>query len=119
MELINIWTEEGSVISKKDAESFLKILAPFAPHIAEELFGGGIFDESWPKYDDKLIKKDTIDLVVQINGKVRDKIAAKNDISEDEAKKLVLSSEKIKSWLKNQEPKKIIFVKNKLINIVI
>jgi leucyl-tRNA synthetase len=56
---------------------------------------------------------------VQINGKVRDKINVNVDISEKEAKELVLSSDKIKSWLNNQELKKIIFVKGKLINIVI
>jgi leucyl-tRNA synthetase len=78
-----------------------------------------IFETEWPKYDEKLIKKDKIDLIVQINGKVRDKINVNVDISEKEAKELVLSSDKIKSWLNNQELKKIIFVKGKLINIVI
>jgi leucyl-tRNA synthetase len=119
MELINIWTEEGSVISKKDAESFLKILAPFAPHIAEELYGGGIFETEWPKYDEKLVKKDTIELVIQVNGKVRDKVEVKSDISEDEARKLALSSDKIKKWLGNNKPRVVIFIKGKLINIVV
>jgi leucyl-tRNA synthetase len=132
MELMNIWAIEGNVMTKGDAENFLKILAPFAPHIAEELWANlrvdrridshksaSIFDEQWPEYDEKLIKKDTIDLVIQVNGKMRDKIEIKADISEKEAKELVLSSDKIKVWLNNQKPKKIIFVKNKLINIVV
>jgi len=124
MEMLNMWHEENNVLSKDGAENFLKILAPFAPHIAEELWENlgnkkSIFLESWPEYDEKLIKKDMIDLIIQVNGKVRDKVEAKSDISENEAKKLALSNEKIKSWLNNQEPKKIIFVKGKLINIVI
>ncbi|MDP2947883.1 MAG: leucine--tRNA ligase, partial [Nanoarchaeota archaeon] len=121
MELVNVWSEKENVLSDEDAESFLKILAPFAPHIAEELFNKkqSIFETEWPEYDEKLIKKGTIDLVIQVNGKMRDKIEVKADISENEAKELVLLNDKIKAWLNNQEPKKIIFVKNKLINVVI
>jgi leucyl-tRNA synthetase len=128
MELLNLWSEKDNILAKKDAENFLKILAPFCPHIAEELYQKvksqkskvkSIFDESWPKYDEKLIKKETIELVIQINGKVRDKIEVSAEISKEEAEKLALASEKIKTWLKNQKPKVVIFVKGKLINIVI
>jgi len=130
MEFVNAWSEEGQILSKADAENFLKILSPFAPHIAEELYQSSfakasedkkdsIFFKTWPEYDEKLIKKDKIDLIIQINGKVRDKIEVKTDISEKEARELVLLNEKIKVWLNNQKPKKIIFVKNKLVNIVI
>jgi leucyl-tRNA synthetase len=131
MEFVNLWAARGraeqekdNILSKKDAESFLKILAPFCPHIVEELWSElghkkSIFLEPWPDYDEKLIKKDIIDLVIQVNGKVRDKIEVSANISEDEAKKLALSSDKIKTWLKNQKPKVVIFVKGKLINIVV
>jgi leucyl-tRNA synthetase len=124
MEFVNAWSEEGQILSKSDVESFLKTLAPFAPHIAEELWEklghkDSIFLESWPKYDEKLIKKDKIDLIIQVNGKVRDKIEVKIDISKDEAEKIALNQEKVKNSLNNQKPKKIIFVRGKLINIVI
>ena len=124
MELINAWAEKDSVMSKKDAESFLKILSPFAPHICEELWNklghkSSIFKESWPKYDEKLIRKETIELVIQINGKVRDKIETNAEISQSEAEKLALSRDKIKKFIGNNKIKKIIFVKGKLINIVI
>jgi len=119
MEFVNAWSEKDNVLAKKDVENFLKILAPFAPHIAEELYGGGIFDESWPKYDEKLIKKDTFELVIQVNGKVRDKIKVEAEISKEEAERVALSSDKIKKWLGNNKPKVIIFVKGKLINIVV
>jgi leucyl-tRNA synthetase len=124
MEFLNTWSEKDSVLSKKDAENFLKILAPFCPHTTEELWSKlghktSIFKEKWPQYDEKLIKKDTIELIIQINGKVRDKIEVSAEISKEEAEKLALNSEKIKTWLKNQKPKVVIFVKGKLINIVI
>ncbi len=106
------------------AEKFLIILSPFAPHLTEELWTGlghkqSIFKEKWPEYDPALVKDETINLVIQINGKVRDMIEVSSDISENEAKKIALASEKIKKWLKGKEVIKIIFVKGKLINIVI
>jgi len=124
MEFTNLWSEKDNVLSKKDAENFLKILAPFCPHIVEELWSKlfhktSIFKEQWPKYDKKLIKKQTIELVIQVNGKVRDKIEVKADISEDEARKLALSNDRVKKWLGDNKPKVVIFVKGKLINIVI
>ncbi len=124
MEFINLWSEKDNILSKKDAENFLKILASFTPHVCEELWAKlghktSIFKEKWPKYDEKLIKKQTFELVIQINGKVRSKIEVSADISEDEAKKLALSNDRVKNWLKGQTPKKIIFVKGKLINIVV
>ena len=119
MEFINAWNE--SVLSKVDAEKFLRILAPFTPHICEELWSGkeSIFQEKWPRYDEKLIKKQTFELVIQINGKVRDKVEVDINISQKEAENLVLQRERIKKWLANKKPKKIIFVKARLINIVI
>lgn len=103
---------------------FLKLLAPFAPHLTEELwhrFGykTSIHNEKWPKYDEKLIQKRDFDLVIQINGKVRDIIKISIDISEEEAKKSALKSEKVSKYIKGRQIKKIIFIKNKLLNIVI
>ncbi|MBL7142256.1 MAG: leucine--tRNA ligase [Candidatus Pacebacteria bacterium] len=103
---------------------FLVILAPFAPHITEELWGqlgnkDSIHKQSWPKYDKKLIKDDMITLVVQVNGRVRDKIEVEADISEEKAKELAISSQNVKKWVQNKEIKKVIFVPRRLINIVI
>lgn len=104
--------------------TFIKLLAPFAPHLAEEIwktFGGkgSIFQSSWPEYEAALAKDKTITLAVQINGKVRDEIIVDAEIGETEAKKLALSSEKVQKWLENKEPKKVIYVKGRLISIVI
>ena len=71
------------------------------------------------QFDKNLVKDETIELVIQINGKVRDKIEVAADIFEEEAKKIALASEKIKTILSGQEPKKVIFVRGRLINIVI
>ena len=102
----------------------ITILSPFAPHIAEELWEKlgnkeSIFLQSWPKYDSEMTKDEKITLVLQVNGKVRDSIEADAGISEEEAKALAMQSEKIKTWTVGKEIKKIIFVKGKLINILI
>lgn len=105
-------------------ETFLKLLSPFAPHIVEELwehlgYKKSIILEKWPTYDPALIMEEEIELVVQVNGKVRDAIKVKVDISEEEAKKVATESEKVKKWIEEKEIKKIIFVKGKLINVVV
>jgi leucyl-tRNA synthetase len=105
-------------------ENFLKLLAPFAPHLAEELWASlgneeSIFKQAWPKYNPDLVKDENINLVIQVNGKIRDTIEVSADISEEEAKKIALESEKVKKWLEEKEIKKVIFVKGKLVNIVI
>ncbi|MFH2104609.1 MAG: class I tRNA ligase family protein, partial [Parcubacteria group bacterium] len=111
-------------IAKETYSTFVVLLAPFAPHIAEELWeklghSDSIFQEKWPDYDSKLIKEDTIELVIQINGKVRDKVSAKAGISEEEALKLAQSSEKVKRHLGDSEIKKVIFVPDKLLSLVV
>jgi leucyl-tRNA synthetase len=105
-------------------EKFLIILAPFAPFIAEELwlnlgYKKSIHLESWPKFDPCLIQDKEIEIVVQINGKVRDRITVAAEASEEEIKKIILVSEKVKQWTGGQEPKKIIYVKGKLVSIVV
>jgi len=111
-------------ITKRDFEKFLIILYPFAPHISEELWKelkhkNSISFEKWPKADQEFLKEATFELVIQINGKVRDKVEVPMDISEEEARRLTLEREIVKKWREGKEVKKIIFVKNKLINIVV
>ena len=117
-----------ALVKKKDMgqdviERTLILLAPFAPHLAEELwhflgYKDSVHNQKWPKYDKELVKEKKITLIVQINGKVREKIAAEAGISEEEAKKIALESKRIKKYLQGKEVKKIIFVPDKLINIV-
>jgi len=124
MEFANAWQNSEKPLNKKDYQEFLKIISPFAPHLAEELWAaaklkGLCCQQKWPKYDNKLIEDERVLLIVQINGKVRDKIEVKFGMSQKEAEKIVFASEKIKTLVGGKEIIKTIFVPNKLINIVI
>lgn len=123
MILVNKFCEQEK-ISRAALENFLKILAPFAPFIAEEVWQAlgntdSIFQATWPVFDPSLAQDDTIQLSVQINGKLRDTIAVAADISEEDAKDLVMKSEKVQKWLEGQEIVKIIYVKGRLVSIVV
>jgi leucyl-tRNA synthetase len=111
-------------VSIEDYEVLVILLSPFAPFISEEIWQQlghqeSIFKEKWPEYDEALMKDEEINLIIQINGKMRDKILVSVDISEEEAKKMALEQEKIKSFIGEKEIKKIIFVRGRLVNIVI
>ena len=115
--------EKQENLPKEYFEKFLILLSPFTPHIVEELWNKlgnkeSIFLSQWPAYDKNLIKEEEIEMLIQVNGKLRDKIKTVADISEDEVKKLALTSEKIQKEILGKEIKKVIFVKNRLVNIV-
>ncbi len=119
MILVNRFSEGG--FGQDNLEKLLIILAPFAPATTEKLWRelgqkDSIHNQPWPEFNPKLIKEEEIELVIQVNGKVRDKIKVQADISEKEATTKALGSTKIQKWIK--EPKKVIFVKGKLINLV-
>ncbi len=125
-ELMKLLNEiEDKELTKEQVKIFLKLLAPFAPHLAEELWREvlgnkkSIHLEKWPKYDPKLVKEETIDLVVQINGRTRDVIKAPRDLTENQARELALASEKVKKHISGKEIKRFIYIANKLINVVI
>ncbi|MCD4693877.1 leucine--tRNA ligase [bacterium] len=125
MILVNkIAEQKEKSISKANFKLFLKILSPFTPHLAEELWEklgnkNSIFKTKWPEYNSNLTKDKTAEFVVQVNGKLRDRLELPVEIDEKNAKEEVLKSEKIKDWLKNKEIVRFIFVPGKLINIVI
>ena len=109
---------------KSVVENFLLILAPFAPHIAEELWQRLGHDdtlacEPWPQYDKQLIKEKEIELAVQVNGRVRDKIVVAADADEEQISRQALASERIAAAIAGRDPKKIIVVKSRLVNIVV
>ncbi len=104
-------------------ESILLLLAPIAPHMTEELWEMrgkpySIHTASWPKWDEEVAKEESITLIVQINGRVRDRIEVPADVSEEEAKAKALASPVIQERLNGGEPRKIIVVPGRLVNIV-
>lgn len=123
MELINeIYKEE-----KITAEYFsllILILSPFTPHMCEEIWETlgqkiGLSGIKWPEYSEELAKETEITLAVQINGKLRDTLVVPAEMSEAEVKLLALKSERVQKWIEGKEPKKIIYIKGKLLSIVV
>ncbi len=105
-------------------KTFCILLAPFAPHIAEEIwhligFKKSVHLEQWPLFNAEALKEDSYELVIQVNGKVRDKVNINNDMSEDQIKELTLKRLNILKWTKDKEIRKIIVVKGKIMNIVV
>ena len=124
MEFLNLISQNKENLSLKVFQTFLKLLSPFAPHLADELwsqlgFKGYASTQKWPSWDEELIKEEKILLIVQVNGKVRDKIEVEREISQKEAQEIALASEKVKKWVEGKKIKKVIFVPGKLINFVI
>lgn len=137
MELLNdMTTYKQEVIDKNDVSTESKkiwkevldkvilLIAPFAPHIADELWeiiGNKTFtfEEEWPTFEEELTKEHKMNLVVQINGKIRETIPAKIGLPKEEYEKLAFDSEKIKKAIEGKEIVKVIVVPNKLVNIVV
>ena len=119
MEYVNELYKSGA--SKEDLIVLAKLLKPFAPHLASEMLEKLGADDSWPTWNEKYLVADEVELIVQVNGKLRAKIKVAADCleNEEEVKNLALSDEKLQKYLENP-PKKVIFIqKAKLINIVV
>ena len=116
--------EKSEIIEREDYKKFLQILAPFAPHVAEELWNilgekKSINISEWPTWDENLMKDAEIKIAVQVNGKVRAEILVGADDSEEIIKENALGNEAILKHITGKEIKKVIYVKNRLINIVV
>jgi leucyl-tRNA synthetase len=123
MELINAGSKE-KVIPRETVETILLLLAPFAPHIAEELWEKignkpSIFNHPWPTYDEEVIKEEEVLIVVQVNGKLRSRITVPTNLDQEKVKEVALNNEKVKRWIEAKEVLKVIFIPNKLINLVV
>jgi leucyl-tRNA synthetase len=123
MEYMNFAYEKKTEIGIDCMEIFLELFSPFAPHLCEELWQmnghtDSILKQPWPFPNDSLIKAEKVVLIVQINGRVRDKMEFDQGIDQEEAEKVVRNNEKIKKWTEGKEIKNVIFVHGKLINIV-
>ena len=116
--------EDIEKISEKSYLDFIKILSPFAPHMAEEVwanFGNKklIVLEDWPKFDESKLRSAKVNIVVQINGKLRATIEVTADSLQDAVEKVALKNDDVVKWLDNKKIMKTIFVKNRIINFVV
>ncbi len=133
MELVNalylyvgpeLTTIERSKSLEEVTRILVKLLAPFAPHMCEELWSrlgnaGSVFDEYWPSYDEAKTAVDVVTIVIQINGKLRDKFEAPVDTPKEALEKTALSREKVQAVLISGSLRKAIVIPNKLVNLVI
>ncbi|MBA7608490.1 Leucine--tRNA ligase [subsurface metagenome] len=118
--------EESSVASaafKEAIDTLMLLLAPTAPHLAEELWTRtghpySIHNQPFPEWDEGLVAEEQFTLVIQVNGRLRDRVTVPITITEEEARELALSRERIRTYLKDGEVARIIYVPRRLVNIV-
>lgn len=129
MELINSLykydakEDKNFELVEKAIHSFVKLMAPFAPHLAEEIWEqlgntDSVFKEEWPAFDESKLVKDEVEIAIQINGAIKQKIMVPSSISDKEIEAAALADEKIISLTEGKEIKKVIVIKNRLVNIV-
>lgn len=130
MELLNaLYKYDGEVKAKNMAlfvdtvEDLLKLIAPFTPHFSEEMwemlgYKASIFNESWPKYDEKALVRDVVQIAVQVNGVVRSRLEIPSNTDNVTVEAIVLDDSSIKAYLEGKDIKKVIVIKNRLVNIV-
>ena len=105
-------------------ESLIQILAPFAPHITEELWREMGHDDTvhvghWPKWDEKYLKSSVMTIIVQVNGKLRAKLELPSDMDKQGVEAAALADENVQKFINNKPPKKMVYVPGKLVNIVV
>ena len=123
MSLVNDFSKKGSV-TKGEYKTFITLLNPFAPHMTEELWltygdGGYLSIAEWPKYDEAKTVDDEIEIVVQINGKVKDKMMVSANIDKEGLEQTALNSERIKGLTEGKTVVKVIAIPKRLVNIVV
>ncbi len=131
MEFFNLYSTSMDLIKKQNPDmigfimrKFLLLLSPFAPHFSNELWKklgneNLVENEKWPKYESEFISEDKVNIMVQINGKIREKLELPVDENEDEVLEAALSSEKVSALIDTKKIEKTIFIKNRMISFVV
>ena len=112
------------VRSRSTIETFVLVLAPFAPHIAEELWErlghtSTLAYEPWPAFDSEVAKEKEVELAVQVAGKIKDRIMVPAEADDEQVRQKALASDKVMAALAGRQPKKVIIVKGRLVNIIV
>jgi leucyl-tRNA synthetase len=124
MEYLNVVRAGGRTAREAEVAPLVPLVAPFAPHLGEELWSrtggeGSLFDAApWPDYDPAKAVADSVEFVVQVNGKVRARMPMPRGIAEGEAREAALADENVQRFVEGKEIRKVIFVKDRLINLV-
>jgi leucyl-tRNA synthetase len=125
MEYLNAVRTGGRTPERAAVEPLVRMVAPFAPHVAEELWermghAGSIFDEAeWPGYDPAKAVADTVEFVVQVNGKLRARMPMRRGITESEARDAALADENVQKFIDGKQVRKVVFVADRLLNLVV
>jgi leucyl-tRNA synthetase len=125
MEYLNVVRHGGRHASRAEVEPMVPLVAPFAPHLAEELWQQLGHSESifkgrqWPSYDPAKTVADTVEFIVQVNGKVRARMPMPRGVSQDEARDSALADENVRRFLNGDQVRKVVFVPDRLINLVL
>jgi len=124
MELVHALADEpGAPDARFAAETAVSLIQPYAPHVAEELWQRlgheRLWEQPWPVADESLLERETFELVVQVNGKVRDRLTVAAGLSEDELVELAKSSERVQAHIDGAQIRKTFVVPDKLVNIVV
>ena len=117
-------SKEDRDLFQQSLRTLVLLLAPFVPHLAEELGSrmggkGTIFREPWPSFDPLALEREEEEIVIQISGRVRSRLKVSRNISEEELKTLVLKDSKVKEWVDGKDVKKVIAVPHRLVNVVV
>ncbi|MBT3362032.1 MAG: class I tRNA ligase family protein, partial [Rhodospirillales bacterium] len=117
-------SESAKIVFRDAMVNVVLLLSPFAPHIAEELWvelghDAGVMNADWPQVNEEALKRDEIDMVVQVNGKVRDKIKVASSATKEEIEATALTAEKVQQWLEGKTIRKVIVVPGRLVNIAV
>ena len=128
MEMFNVFNatelDPPKTSTQFAVKSMVLLMAPMTPHFSEELWEmlgnkDSIFKAKWPSYDDALTVEDSVEFVIQVNGKIRDKVKLELNAAQEKAEAAAFASDKVLEWTKGKETVKKIFVPNKLLNIVV
>ncbi len=123
MELVNAMRDSENT-DRRLVEDLVVMLAPFAPHFAEECWerlghGDSVFDQRWPEWDEALTVEDSVEIAVQVNGKTRSKVILRRDSSQEDVTAAALADVGTRRYVGDQAVRKVIYVPNRLVNIVI